>query len=458
MTRPNILFIVLDTLREDYSEPIWAELKGRGFESYENLIATSSWTTPSHASIFTGKYPMVHGAHATRDEKNNNVRLKGSDQITKELKKRGYRNLLLSANPFITKYFGFRFFQDEMEILYTPTLNLLSRVEWEHILGKKSKGASNREIIIDLIKEGRLSLIGRMFLQKMRFEKIVGPIHAIYWKKVRRWPTEKGGKRLTGRLTKHRWRKGRGKGDFVFMNLMEIHEPYFHKKLMKYMHNFNREAFERDMNEKVIKKLKDAYREEIEYSRGLIWRVLRSMEEQGVLDDSLVIVTSDHGQLFGEYGKVGHGIFLYDELLRLPLFIRYPRNAKVEIDTNEGHDFSSLKNIRDFILNGIDTGTYHLSDLYEEHVIAETHGINIEMNFDCNDEILQEVDKFKIAIYFNGHRGLFNVPDWKFEDFVHLKGGEPDIGVKEVMRSKVLRHLKEGAREKLLGKGTLSRI
>lgn len=56
----NILLIVLDTLRADYSKKLSRILQNYGFVEYKNTIAPAPWTVPSHASIFTGMYPLEH--------------------------------------------------------------------------------------------------------------------------------------------------------------------------------------------------------------------------------------------------------------------------------------------------------------------------------------------------------------------------------------------------------------
>jgi len=45
------------------------------------------------------------------------------------------------------------------------------------------------------------------------------------------------------------------------------------------------------------------------------------------VDDTLIIVTSDHGNHIGEYNRVYHGFYLSDELLRVPFYIRYPKTV-----------------------------------------------------------------------------------------------------------------------------------
>jgi arylsulfatase A-like enzyme len=49
----------------------------------------------------------------------------------------------------------------------------------------------------------------------------------------------------------------------------------------------------------------------------------------GVYDSSLIIITSDHGELFGEHGYVGHRVPLYDEVIRVPLIVKFPFNEKI---------------------------------------------------------------------------------------------------------------------------------
>ena len=57
--------------------------------------------------------------------------------------------------------------------------------------------------------------------------------------------------------------------------------------------------------------------------------LLRILSDTGVLEDTLVIVTSDHGEAFGEHGYLYHSFGVYDELLRVPLLIRFPRGRVV---------------------------------------------------------------------------------------------------------------------------------
>jgi Tfp pilus assembly protein PilF len=61
-----------------------------------------------------------------------------------------------------------------------------------------------------------------------------------------------------------------------------------------------------------------------EADRG-VGRLLAWLEEHGALDDTLVVLTADHGESLGEHGEPTHGIFIYDATIRVPLLWRYPR-------------------------------------------------------------------------------------------------------------------------------------
>ncbi len=69
----------------------------------------------------------------------------------------------------------------------------------------------------------------------------------------------------------------------------------------------------------------DPYRGEIAYMDEIIGRMLRDLDSRGMLENTLVVVVGDHGEGFGEHGESGHGVFCYEETLRVPLIFHQPR-------------------------------------------------------------------------------------------------------------------------------------
>jgi len=67
-----------------------------------------------------------------------------------------------------------------------------------------------------------------------------------------------------------------------------------------------------------------AYREGLTWVDGLVQRLLEFLEARGLLENTLLVVTSDHGEAFGEHGMLLHGRQLYDELVRIPMILKGP--------------------------------------------------------------------------------------------------------------------------------------
>ena len=78
---------------------------------------------------------------------------------------------------------------------------------------------------------------------------------------------------------------------------------------------------------KEIHQVIDLYDAEIAYMDGEIGRFLEALEEMGMYDSSLIIVTADHGESFYEHGHWEHTQTLYDELTRIPLIVKWPNST-----------------------------------------------------------------------------------------------------------------------------------
>lgn len=109
VNKPNVILIVLDTLRYDFSQGL-DTLKELGFIKYDNTYSTSSWTLPSHISMFTGLYPKFHGVHEyygvndVVDDYSRLVReaLGKYDNLLSIFKDEGYKTINFSENSFIS--------------------------------------------------------------------------------------------------------------------------------------------------------------------------------------------------------------------------------------------------------------------------------------------------------------------------------------------------------------------
>ncbi|GAG03564.1 unnamed protein product, partial [marine sediment metagenome] len=68
------------------------------------------------------------------------------------------------------------------------------------------------------------------------------------------------------------------------------------------------------------------YGGEIAYVDHLMGEFRSFMEEKNLLDKTLIIFTSDHGESLGEHKESAYGFFIYDSDIRVPLIIRFPEN------------------------------------------------------------------------------------------------------------------------------------
>jgi len=92
---------------------------------------------------------------------------------------------------------------------------------------------------------------------------------------------------------------------FAWIHLYDPHAPY-------------------DAPEPFASRLADPYDGEVAYTDSLIGELLDTLEEQGMADDTIVLVTADHGEALGDHGEPGHGLFLYDSTILVPLILRLP--------------------------------------------------------------------------------------------------------------------------------------
>lgn len=306
---PNILLIILDTVRAmnlslfGYGRPTSPNLTAIASEGtvFSQAYSTSPWTLPSHASMFTGRY--VHDMSADWLVALNDR----WPTLAEVLGQAGYRSVGISAN---TDYAsrevglgrGFVHFED-----YPLTL--------PHIL--------------------RSTPMTRMVARNRTLRRALG-LDGGFGRRLAPVITD----RLVRWLDRHDERPY-----FAFLNYYDAHRPYWPPE--EYRQRFvpdgegydsrpNRRAEPGDdtLPEKTDWAI-NAYDGSLAYLDDQIRILLQTMEESGLLDNTLVIITSDHGEEFGEHGVFDHGNSFYRQAVHVPLIIRFPGHvpAGSRIDT-----------------------------------------------------------------------------------------------------------------------------
>ncbi len=288
--RPNILLVVIDTTRADHvppggygrpTAPTFAALAREG-TYYTQAFSPAPWTVPAHASLFTGQYPSLHRTDC------GSLRLPDAAvTLAETLRDAGYRTAAYTANPWISTTYNFQ-------------------------QGFDTFGET--------------------------------------WRMVRP-DSEDTGAALTNEQVERflRWRQdnpeARRQPFFLFINYFEPHLPYHppepersrflragadrervawlsrlgHPEEMKFILGLS------DLTPADLGILGDLYDGEIAYADRRLGEVLALLRELKILDDTVVAVTSDHGENLGDHGLMDHKMSVHDTLLHVPLVLCCPR-------------------------------------------------------------------------------------------------------------------------------------
>ncbi len=294
---PNVLLIILDTVRADY-----LSLYGASEETTPNLVrwaqqatvfeqaySTAPWTTPSHASLFTGLYPSVHGASFTT------ALSPDHRTLADVLQEHGWATGGFTANYVATRYEsglsqGF--------LRYEDLMNTFEEVAKSTTITQ----SDNLLLFWSAMEVGR----GGQIALKRFFSSDFAP-HFTEWAH-----DEKSAAQVRGQFTQWVDELPAGRPFFAFLNFFDAHSPY--RPPEPYYSMFRNPPL-----------TVDRYRGGIRYLDDQLDSLFRGLERRGKLQNTIVIVTSDHGEQFGEHGQVAHGNSLYRQLLHVPLFVMYPR-------------------------------------------------------------------------------------------------------------------------------------
>jgi len=266
--RPDIVLVVIDTLRADHLQsygyaretaPRFARLAAEG-SLFLRVIAPSSWTKTSMASLFTSRDPDRHGVRRGSD-----VLPEGLTTLADALRRGGYRTIGINANPWLEGRYGF----DRGFDVYESAI-------WS------DAQALNRRALA-LASEGPRPIF--LYVHYM-------DVHAPYTPDPRFF--DEAPLPLPG---------GQAVPD------AELERMY------------RKEGFDAPGVALRVRRLYDA---EIRATDAALGELLDGLEQRGLLANAVVAVTSDHGEGFREHGTTEHGCNFYPEVYAVPLVIRAP--------------------------------------------------------------------------------------------------------------------------------------
>ena len=316
---PNVLIILWDTVRADrlslygYELPTTPNLDAfaKNARVYERAISPGIWTPPSHGSMFTGLPPSQHGVRATYKWLDDH-----HETMAEVLKAHGYDTYAFSANPFVAQ-----------------TTNLLQGVDLvDHSFEGKWKRQARRATVSKLI-DGDASTDISPAWRPMQGQKTSGTSHAY----------KDAGTVIDDAFFE--WVEKRPDQDrpfFAYLNYMEAHIPRVpsmaaRKKVMDdtlidvslrtvvaqinlLSYTFGKHDFTEQELE-AINRTYDAALIDLDAATG---ELLDGLKSRGLLDNTVVILTSDHGENLGDHHMFGHKYSIWDTLLHVPLVIHHP--------------------------------------------------------------------------------------------------------------------------------------
>ncbi len=292
----NVLLIVVDTLRADRTEPYGYErptspalaaFAERGVV-VDPVVATWPGTLISHWSMFTGHYPTREGTYDREA-----IRAAAAQPLAEVFGGAGYRSAAITEGGFVLSYFGFARGFDEYD-----------------------DGVDRRKSLFS----GRVS---------RTFEAAIS------------------------------WLRQRGDAPyFLFVHTYQVHTPYDPPAEFRELFNDGyrgryRERFgarlvfpinegQNSLKPQEIDRLGDLYDAEIRFFDDAFERFALQLEALGALDDTLVVITSDHGEDLLEHGWLGHGTTLYEPALRVPLVFVWPGELPAGRRVNCPHSLVDL--------------------------------------------------------------------------------------------------------------------
>ncbi len=293
---PNIILVMNDTHRADhvgaYGGPPdltpHLDALARDGVVYTNAFAQSSWTRPSVATILTGRFPSSHTAVLKTSVLPDEV-----TTLAEALQPGGYESIGIVTNYNLTPFFNFH--QGFSEYHYLAPSQPLG-----------ANDAQGKLFFIEVLKK---------VLARTRGKTEAPEDYYVVGEEV----TQAALEQIDGRDSTRPF--------FMFLSYMDVHDPYFR-------HPFDGYGISHRANPnpapEMAEEMKSLYAGEVKYWDRSFGALIDGLKSRGLYDETLIVVTSDHGEEFGEHGGFWHGTTLYDEQLRVIFIVKYPQSHGTE--------------------------------------------------------------------------------------------------------------------------------
>ena len=411
-SQPNIILLVFDTMRKDAigayggcpNTPFLDDFATDAV-IFKNCVSPAPWTIPSHASFFTGKYPSEHGIHETRESKclalKKAMNQVGIETLPEFMKQRAsYNTLGFSANYFICPGSGFdrgfdSFNYSDARGIEGNEIEVIDQELRNHEEGQ-------RQIAWELIRRGEFGKLTKLYLTYQRIKKRQESLE---------YPQSKGGREIVQGVKESSLREP----FFLFANLMELHEPYVEYEMNNWSFSLEDLFGLRPIPLGVLKEIERRYYLAAGRLDSLFGQLMMELKARELYDDALIVVMSDHGQALKEKNYYAHGMFLHDEIVEVPLMIKFPNNKRFSVRNG----YQSLVDIPNLIREVVEDNNITSDTITKEQAFSESFGIHYQFIPKGHGREVHEVQRK--AVYKNGYKLVFNLTDEVIEEFSYRK-------------------------------------
>lgn len=298
---PAVIVVVIDTLRADAAVQMdsWKFLEER-CSTWDNALSASSWTIPTMASIWTGKYPAEHGAIADPLDGRKHLPIIDSfPMLAEELSEKGYATGAVIGNPVINQDMGFH------------------------------RGIDNWNSPAEVIPMPvQLSFFGKTYANIPSDDSLLTDAYIIYERSLA-WQ-----------------KKQKASGYFLWTHFFDPHLPYFHPEAPEnrvHIKSHARIGWARP-TEEYKEKWFGLYMDEVAYADHYFMKFLEHLEDQNYFENNIFVFTVDHGEEFWDDGGFGHSHQHSPSVVDIPIAYCSP-NTKIEKRT----DMASILDINSTI-------------------------------------------------------------------------------------------------------------
>jgi len=297
--RPNVIVISIDTLRADRmslfgnQRPTTPAIDAFAERClvFEQAWSNGAYTLPSHMSLFTGQVPSLHGVQGA-DRRPDPGR---SPLLAEAMQARGYTTRAFTGGGFVDPDFGFGRGFDAYgtadPMVNTESVRLAKDVQ-------KIPGVD-----MQLLRDADISSVTD-WLDEHRREELMLFLHTYV---AHQFDPSEGAIEATGQAA-------------TLAGGLDAHT-----NALQLLFNMGEDGTAQDFEDLI-----GLYDASVRQADNGVGRFLAKLEQLDILEDSIVVIVSDHGKELGDHGKVGHGHILYEEMVHVPLLLFIGDRADVE--------------------------------------------------------------------------------------------------------------------------------